>query len=85
MVKTIKNMTKSVLARGKAIYDMDVIFGRHIAVGQLRSVNLSDVIQFELSPDPPSIIAEFGCLRKGDKSVLVRRLGYPLVLAPNSC
>ena len=37
--------------------------------------------QFELSPDPPSIIDEFGCLRKGDKSVLVRRLGYPLVHA----
>ena len=83
MVKTMQNMKKSVLVKGKAIYDMDVIFGRLIVVGQLRGVNLSDVFQFELSPVQPSII-EFGCLRKGDKSVLVRRLGYPLAHAPDS-
>ena len=84
MVKTMQNMKKSVLVKGKAIYDMDVIFGRLIVVGQLRGVNLSDVFQFELSPVPPSIFDEFGCLRKGDKSVLVRRLGYPLAHAPDS-
>ena len=84
MVKTMQNMKKTVLVKGKAIYDMDVIFGRLIVVGQLRGVNHSDVFQFELSPVPPSIIDEFGCLRKGDKSVLVRRLGYPLAHAPDS-
>ena len=43
LVKTIQNMKKSVLVKGKAIYDMDVILGRLIAVGQLSSVNLGAV------------------------------------------
>ena len=80
----MQNMTKSVLVKGKAIYDLYVIFGRLIVVGQLRGVNLSDVFQFELSPVPPYIIDEFDCLRQDDKCVLVRRLGYPLAHAPNS-
>ena len=65
-------MKKSVLVKGKAIYDLDVIFARLIVVGQLRGVNISDLID------------EFDWLRQGDKSVLVRRLGYPLAHAPNS-
>ena len=32
---------------------------------------------FELSHVPPSLIDEFGCLRKGVKTVLVKCLGVP--------
>ena len=32
------------------------------------------VFQFELSPVPPALIDEYGCLRTGDKAVLVKSL-----------
>ena len=45
---------------------------------------MKDVLDHELSPVPPSLIDEFGCLRKGDKSVLVKKLGVPDENAPLS-
>lgn len=68
-VKTMQQMKKAVVVQGKAIYDMEAIFARLLVVGQQRNVDL----QYELSAVPPSIVDEFGCLRKGDKSVLVRK------------
>ena len=41
---------------------------------QQRSIDIADVFQFELSPVPPALIDEYGCLRKGDKAVLVKSL-----------
>ena len=40
-------------------------------MGQQRSIDIADVFQFELSPVPPALIDEHGCLRKGDKSLSV--------------
>ena len=51
---------------------MEAIFPRLLAVGHQRNIELENVFQYELIGVPPSIIDEFGCLRKGDKSVLVR-------------
>ena len=35
-----------------------------------------DIFQFELSPVPPALIDEFGCLRKGNTSALFKRLPF---------
>ena len=76
-VKTMEVMKKAVTVKGKAIYDMEVLFAQLLVVGQQRGIDLKDVFDHELSPVPPSLIDEYGCLRKGDKSVLVKRLGVP--------
>lgn len=77
-VKTMQNMKKSVVIKGMPVYDMEAIFARLLVVGQQRGIDLKDVFQHELSPVPPALIDEFGCLRKGDKSALVKRLGCPI-------
>ena len=43
---------------------------------------MTDIFQYERSPVPPSLIDEFGCLRKGDKTVLVKCLGVPVNSTP---
>ena len=65
-------LKKAVTVKGKAIYDVVTLFSRLLVMGQQRSVDIADVFQFELSPVPPALIDEYGCLRKGDKAVLVK-------------
>ena len=50
-------------------------------MGQQRSIDIADVFQFELSPVPPALIDEYGCLRKGDKAVLVKSLSVSIMTA----
>ena len=38
-------------------------------------MELATLFNYELSPYPASLIDEYGCLRKGNKSVLTQRLG----------
>ena len=45
-------------------------------------MEVTDIFQYELSPVPPSLINEFGRLRKADKTVLVKCLGVPVNSAP---
>ena len=73
-VKTMELLKKAVTVKGKAIYDVVTLFSRLLVVGQQRSVDIADVFQFELSPVPPALIDQYGCLRKGDKAVLVKSL-----------
>ena len=44
-------------------------------MGQQRNIEVADILQFELSPVSPALVDEYGCLRKGNKSVLVKSLG----------
>ena len=81
-VKTMQEMKKVVVVNGKAIFDIETIFCRLLVVGQQRGVEVKDIFQYELSHVPPSLIDEFGCLRKGDKTALVNRLGVPVNSAP---
>ena len=76
----MKFTTKQVKVNEKITCDLQALFARLLVVGSKRSMELSNLFDFELSPVPASIIDEFGCLRKGNKSVLVQRLG---VLEPN--
>ena len=61
------------------------LFSRLLVVGQECSIDIADVFQFELSPVPPALIDEYGCLRKGDKAVLVKSLSVSVMTpcAPN--
>ena len=59
----------------KPVYDLDAFFGRLLIVGQKRDISIADLFNYELAPVPPSLINDYGCLRKSDKSILVRKLG----------
>ena len=52
-------------------------------VEQQRSIDIADVFQFEISPVSPALIDEYGCLREGDKAVLVKSLSVTAPCAPN--
>ena len=59
----------------KPVYDLDAFFDRLLIVGQKRDISIADLFNYELAPVPPSLINDYGCLRKSDKSILVRKLG----------
>ena len=61
-VKTMEILKKSVTVHGHTVYDLDTLFGRLLAVGQHRGIDIGDMLKFELSPIPPAIIDEYGCL-----------------------
>ena len=71
-IKAIESLKKAVNVKRKTIYDIETLFSRLLVVGQQRNIDIADVFQFELSPVPPGLIDEYGCLRKGDKAVLVK-------------
>ena len=81
-VKTMQEMKKVVIVNGKPIFDMETLFARLLVSCQQRGVEVTDIFQYELSPVPPSLIDEFGCLRKAEKTVLVKCLGVPVNSAP---
>ena len=62
----------AVTVKGKAIYDVVTLFSQLLVVGQQRSIDIADIFQFEICPVPPALIDEYGCLRKGDKALLVK-------------
>ena len=78
-VKTMELLKKVVTVKGKAIYDIETLFSRLLVVGQGCNIDIADVFQFELSPVPPALIDENGCLRKGDKAVLVKSLSVSVM------
>ena len=81
-VKPMEALKKAVTVKGKAIYDVEMLYSRLLVLGQQRSMEVADVLQFELSPVPPALIDEYGCLRKGVKAVLVKCLGVSVTTPP---
>ena len=57
-------------------------FLRLLMVGQKRQLQLAPIFQYELCNIPPSHIDEYGCLWKGNKSILANLLGLKQVSAP---
>ena len=78
----MQEMKKVVVVNGKALCYIETIFCRLLIVGQQRDVEVTDIFQYELSLVPPSLIDEFGCLKKGDETALVKRRGVPVNSAP---
>ena len=62
----------------KTVLDLDAIFLRLLIVGQQRQLQLDTVFQHELCAVPSFLCDEYGCLRKGNKAVVVKHLGVPL-------
>ena len=79
--KTMQEM-KKVVVNDKVIFDIETLFCRLLVIGQQRGVEVTDIFQYELSHVLPSLIDKLGCLRKGDKTALVKRLGGPVNSAP---
>ena len=59
----------------KPAIDLENVCVRLIMIGQRRQLELGPLFDYELSAVPASLIDEQGCLRKGNKSALVKRLG----------
>ena len=57
------------------VIDLKNIFLCLLMIGQRRHMNIQSPFAFELCSVPASLIDEQGCLRKGNKSLLVKRLG----------
>lgn len=75
-IKTMDILKKKVKCnKGLPIIDLENIFLRLLMIGQRRQMDLQSLFAYELCSVPPSLIDEHGCLRKGNKSVLVKRLG----------
>jgi len=49
-VKTMGLFKKAVIVKRKAIYDVEKLFSRLLAVRQQRSIDIADVFKFELNP-----------------------------------
>ena len=81
-MKTMQEMKKVVIVNGKAISETETLFVRLLVVGQQRGVEVTDIFLYELSTVRPSLINEFGCLKKGDKTVLVKCIGVPVNSSP---
>ena len=82
-VKTMQDRKKVIIVTVKAIFDIDTLFARLLVVSQQRGVAVTDIFQYELSPVPLSLIDEFGCLRKVDKTLLIKCFRVPIIGAPS--
>jgi len=74
-IKTIEHINKGVKVGDRTIFDLERIFFGLLTVGQQRQVKLAPIFQYEMSPMPPSLIDEYGCMRKGSKAPLAQRTG----------
>ena len=73
---------KKVVVNNQAIFEIETLFCRLLVVGQQRGMEVTDIFQYEPSHVLPSLIDELGCLRKGGKTALVKRLGGTVNSAP---
>jgi hypothetical protein len=74
-VNTMEHLKRGIKIGDKVVFNLESIFLRLIMVGQQREMELLPIFGYELCAVPPSIVDEYGCLRKGNKAVLVHKLG----------
>ena len=74
-VNTMECLKKGVNIGDKVVFDLESIFLRLFIVGQQRDMELMPIFGYALCAIPPSVVDEYGCLRKGNKAPLVERLG----------
>jgi len=74
-VKTMQVLKRGIKVKRITVYDLEAVFARLMIVGQKRNLELYAVFQHELCPMPPSLVNEYAFLGKGNKSMLVNRLG----------
>ena len=66
--------------KAKSVIDLQNIFLRLVMIGQHRKMELEPLFDYELCSVPSSLIDEHDCLRKWNKSGLVKRLGVLEIL-----
>lgn len=74
-IKTMKPKKRSRNMTSKPVIDLENLFLRLLLIGQRRDLRLEALFNYEMCGVPPSLIDEYGCLRKSNKSKLVQRLG----------
>ena len=62
-VVTIKAAKKSMIVRGKYVYNTKVIYARVLGLQQSLDIGIQDVIRHELAPFPSSLFKETGDVR----------------------
>ncbi len=72
-IKTMSVLKQQIKGNNKvrSVIDLESIFLRMLMIGQQRQMELGPLFTYELCAVPSSL----GCLRKGNKSGLVKRLG----------
>ena len=70
---------KSVIVRGKDVYNTNVIYARVLELQQSRDTDIQDVIRHELAPFPTSLFKETSDMRlPTGKCVLKNKLKVPV-------
>ena len=65
-VKTMEKLKHGIKIGDQVVFDLESIFLRLLLVGQQREMELP-IFGYELCAVPPSLVDEYGCLRKGNK------------------
>ncbi len=74
-IKTMYALKRKTKGNVRPVIDLENIFLRLLMIGQKRQMELGPLFAYELCAVPSSLINELGCLRKSNKSGLVKRLG----------
>ena len=75
-LKTMDQLKLNLKIGDKTAFDLETIFLL------LPLLQLAPIFQYELCTIPPSLIGQYGCLRKGNRYVLANRLVLKHVSAP---
>ena len=79
--KTMSVLQKRMQSKNvRPALNLGSIYFRLLMIGQQRKIELDHLFVYELCAVPSSLIDENGCLRKGSKSDIVKRLGIPEAL-----
>ena len=57
--------------------NVEMLFRRLLVLGHQCNLDVTDVLQFDMSPVPPALLSEYGGLRNSGKCVLIKCLGAP--------
>ena len=74
-VKPMEKLKHGIKIGDQVVFYLESIFLRLLLVGQQREMELLPIFGYELCAVPQSLVDEYGCLLKGNKAVLMHRLG----------
>ena len=74
-VNTMEHLKRDVKIGDKVVFDLESIFIRLLVVGQQREMEHLPIFGYELCAVPLSLMDEYGCFRRGNKAILVHKLG----------
>ena len=74
-VKTMEKLKHGIKIGDQVVFDLESIFLRLLLVGQQREMELLPIFGYELCAVPPSLVYEYGCLRKETRQYSLHRLG----------